>query len=356
MNKSITIFVILALIGLGSVVQAADVPTFSNVGRAGLTFLKIGAGSRAVAMGGAFTAVSDDASALYWNPAGVAKLKKTEVIFSHTNWFLDINHEYIGVVMPAGLMGNFGFSATFLTMGDIQTTTIDDIATVVREDDGEGLPPYSASDLALAVTYARNLTDKFSVGVTSKYVREKISNMSASGLAFDMGTLYKTGYKTLRIGMAIVNYGPDISFSGTDLQQDWLDTSWADNFTGNSWEILTSSFQMPLQFKMGVAYDFLFGSSHVLTTSGELSHPNDGNEKILLGMEYTWQSSIMNFSLRGGYKQDPDWYDTKSGMDNVSAGMGIAKRIGATKVNIDYAYTNMGHLENVHRFSMGLGF
>ncbi len=304
MNKSITIFVILALIGLGSVVQAAEAPTFSNVGRAGLTFLKIGSGSRGVAMGGAFTAISDDASALYWNPAGVAKLKKTEVIFSHTNWFVDINHEYIGVVLPAGLMGNFGFSATFLTMGDIPTTTIDDITTNVREDEGEGLAPYSASDLALAATYARNLTDKFSVGVTTKYVREKISFMSAGGLAFDVGTLYKTGYKTLRIGMAIVNYGPDISFSGTDLQKEWEDPDWPETFTASSWEIITAGFQLPLQFKMGLAYDFLFGSAHVLTTAAELNHPNDGNEKILLGLEYSWKNPNLSFSLRGGYKQD----------------------------------------------------
>lgn len=356
MKRSITIFTILALIGLASLAQAGTAPDYSNVGRAGLQFLKIGAGSRGVAMGGAFTAVSTDASALYWNPAGIARLKKTEVIFSHTNWLVDLNHEYVGVVLPMGLMGNIGFSATFLSYGEIERTTIDDIETIAREDWGEGLTPFAANDLALAVTYARNLTDKFTVGVTSKYVREKIAEMSTGGLAFDVGTYYRTGYKTLRIAMAILNYGPDISFSGKDLQAEVVNSSWPDNYTGNAWEIVTTPFQMPLQFKMGVAYDFMFGKSQVLTASTELVHPNDGNEKVLLGAEYAWKNPILDFALRGGYKYDPDWYETKSAMDNVSAGMGVSKTLGASKFNVDYAYTNMGYLENVHRFSVGLGF
>lgn len=355
MNKKIAIL-ILALISLGLAAHSWAQPDFSNNGRSGLVFLKIGVGARAIGMGGAYTAVANDASALYWNPAGVAKLKKMEAIFCHTNWMLDINHEFIGYVVPAGLMGNFGFSASFLSMGDLERTQLDDISTEMREDEGEGLTPFSASDLAMAVTYARNMTDKFSLGVTAKYAREKISEVSAGGLAFDIGTYYMTGYKTLRIGMAILNYGTDLKFTGTELQAEVLDTSWANNYTGNTWEIVTTPFSLPLQFKMGVAYDFLFGEQHVVTASTELIHPNDGNEKMAIGAEYVWKNSQVEFALRSGYKYDPDWYETKSSTDNMSAGVGISRRMGATRVNVDYAYTNMGVLENVHRFSVNLGF
>jgi hypothetical protein len=356
MNKKRIILILALLVSCGLAAQSWAQPEYSNVGRSGLTFLKVGIGSRAIGMGGAFTAVANDASALYWNPAGIARLKKMEAIFCHTNWIADINHEFIGYVVPAGLMGNFGFSASFVSMGEFERTTIDDIETTIREDDGEGLSPFSASDLAIAATYARNMTDKFSVGVTAKYVREKIAESSAGGMAFDVGTYYLTGYKTLRIGMAILNYGPDMKFSGKDLQGEWVDPAWPNNYTGNSWEILSTPFTMPMQFKLGMAYDFLFGKDHLLTAAAELIHPNDGNEKVAVGTEYVWKNNIANLALRGGYLYDPDWYETKGGLDNLSAGAGISRKLGVSKLNFDYAYTNKGYLENVHRFSMGLGF
>ncbi len=353
--KRITILMLVAAVALMATWAGAE-PKFSKVGFSGMQFLKIGAGARGTAMAGCFTAVADDATSLYWNPAGIAKLRTIDAVFGHTEWVADIKNEYIGCVIPGGLLGNFGISASFLSMGDMQRTTIDDISTVAREDEGEAMPTFSASDVALGLTYARSLTNKFSVGVTAKYVREKIAEMTASGLAFDVGTYYLTGFKTLRIGMAIVNFGSETSFHGTDLEAEWINPGWPSNYTGNAWEIKSQPFPLPLQFKMGIAYDFKFGSDHILTTSGEMVHPNDGNEKVLVGLEYTWRSPIVNLALRGGYKYDPDWYQTKSALDNMSAGLGISRRFGASRISVDYAYSNMGYLENVHRLSLGFGF
>ena len=349
MRKYITIAVALALMAS----LAAAQPEYSNVGRAGLTFLKIAPGARSVAMGGAFTAVANDASALFYNPAGITQVKKIDFIFSHTNWISDINHEYVGVVVPGGLMGTFGISASFVSMGDIQTTRIDDPSTTMREDFGEGLPTYSCSDLALGLTYAYRFTNKFSAGVTAKYAREKISDMNAGGLVFDIGTYYLTGFKTLRIGMAIVNFGTDQQFSGKDLQAQIIDTAWASNFTGTNWAKSTTPFPLPLEFKLGLAYDFMLPANMMVTTSGELIHPNDGSEKLDLGVEYGWNKMVF---LRAGYKYDPDDYEKKSSMDNVSFGLGLSRNFGASRINIDYAYTNLGYLENAHRFSLGIGF
>lgn len=332
---------------------AAAQPDYSNVGRAGLTFLKINPGARGVAMGGAFTAVANDASSLFYNPAGMTQLRKIDFLFSHTDWISDISHEYVGLVVPGGLMGTFGISACFLTMGDIQTTRIDDITTIMREDLGEGLPSYSSNDLALGLSYAYRFTNKFSAGITAKYASEKIADMSAGNLAFDFGTYYLTGFRSLRVGMAIVNFGTDLRFKGKDLQEEIIDTSMPSNFTGTAYERTTTAFPLPLQFKLGLAYDFILPSNIMLTTSGELVHPNDGSEKLLLGTECGWNKMVF---LRAGYKYDPDAYETKSGMDNFSAGLGLTRSFGAAKISVDYAYTNLGYLENAHRFSLGLGF
>jgi long-subunit fatty acid transport protein len=351
MRRIITIG-LLALVLMVSM-AAADQPEYSNVGRAGLSFLKIAPGARAAAMSGAFTSVADDASAVFYNPAGMTKVKKIDFMFSHTSWIADINHEYVGVVVPGGLMGTFGISACFVNMGDIQTTRIDDPTTVMREDRGEGLPSYSCSDLALGLSYAYRFTDKFSAGMTAKFAQEKISGMTAGGLSFDIGTYYMTGFKTLRIGMAIVNFGSDMQFSGKDLQQDIKDTAMASNFTGTNYELTTTPFAQPLQFKLGLAYDFILPSNMTVITTGELVHPNDGSEKLLLGVEYGWSKMLF---LRAGYRYDPDAYEKKSGMDNFSAGLGLSRNFGTAKISVDYAFTNLGYLENTHRFSLGLGF
>ncbi|MCU0607386.1 MAG: PorV/PorQ family protein [Candidatus Edwardsbacteria bacterium] len=342
------------LLVLALMISAASAqPDYSNVGRAGLTFLKIVPGARGVAMGGAFTAVANDASSVFYNPAGMTQLRKIDFLFSHTDWISDVSHEYVGLVVPGGLMGTFGISACFVTMGDIQTTRIDDITTVMREDLGEGLPTYSSSDLALGMSYAYRFTNKFSAGLTAKYATEKIADMSAGGLSFDLGTYYLTGFRTLRVGMAIVNFGTDIKYGGKDLQEDIADTSMPSNFTGTQYEMMTTAFPLPLQFKLGLAYDFTLPAAITLTTSGELVHPNDGSEKMLLGMECGWNKMVF---LRAGYKYDPDAYETKSGLDNFSAGLGLMRNFGAAKISVDYAYTNLGYLENAHRFSLGLGF
>ena len=347
-----TIAILLALALMVSTATAAK-PEYSNVGRAGLAFLKITPGARSVAMGGAFTSIADDASAVFYNPAGMTRVKKIDFLFSHTNWISDINHEYIALVVPGGLMGTFGISACFVSMGEIQTTTIDDINTVMREDNGEGLPSYSSSDLSLGLSYAYRFTDKFSAGITAKYASEKISGMNAGALAFDVGTYYMTGFRSLRVGMAIVNFGLDTRFAGKDLQVDVFSTDWPSNYTGTLVETNTTAFPLPLQFKLGLAYDFTLPANMAVTTSGELVHPNDGSEKVLLGVEYGWSKMVF---LRAGYKYDPDAYEKKTGLENFSAGLGLSRNFGTAKISVDYAYSNLGYLENAHRFSLGLGF
>jgi len=171
-------------------------------------FLKIGIGSRAIGMGEAFVAVSDDASGLYWNPAGISRSDGPELLFNRTQWIADISVDYVGVILPLGGIGTVGASITSVGMDDMDVTT-------PYEPDGTG-EKFSTSMLAMQATLARNLTDRFSIGFNVKYIQEQIWHMSASGFAIDMGTLFKTQFKDMRLGMSISNYGSPMTMSGRD--------------------------------------------------------------------------------------------------------------------------------------------
>ncbi|RMD95119.1 MAG: hypothetical protein D6814_13665, partial [Calditrichaeota bacterium] len=179
---------------------------FDNAGTSAANFLKIGVGSRAEAMGGAYVAQVQDITALHWNVAGLAKMKHSEVAVARTDWILDINHIFVGAGMPLGDFGTLAVSVYSLTMGDMEMTTAD-------QPDGTGVK-FGASDFSIGIAYARSLTDRFSVGLHGKYIRENISSTSANAFALDFGTQYTTGFHGLTIGMAITNFGTNMRLSG----------------------------------------------------------------------------------------------------------------------------------------------
>ncbi|MCW8803743.1 MAG: UPF0164 family protein, partial [Ignavibacteriaceae bacterium] len=125
MNKK-TIYILLLFILI--TMSDSDAQLFPVLGgqRAGIStaqFLKIGVGGRAAALGESFVAISDDASALYWNPAGLAQFKTNEVIFSHNIWLVDINHDFLGAVYHLDSDNTFGISLTSLSMDKMPVTT-----------------------------------------------------------------------------------------------------------------------------------------------------------------------------------------------------------------------------------------
>ncbi|MEX2117945.1 MAG: PorV/PorQ family protein, partial [Bacteroidota bacterium] len=172
-------------------------------------FLSIPVGARALGMGGAFVAVANDASGLYWNPAGISKIGRNEAILSHSSWIAGIDFNFAGFVLPLGEHQSLGISLTSLTMDEMERTTED-------QPDGTG-EFFTVGSIAFGLTYARDLTDWFSIGGTVKYVSEHIWNSTATGIAVDIGTLFVTPFPGLKFGAGISNFGEKLQMNGDDL-------------------------------------------------------------------------------------------------------------------------------------------
>jgi long-subunit fatty acid transport protein len=315
----------------------------SNVATTASPFLEIGVGSRAIGMGGAFVATANDATAMYWNPGGLGRLSRPELIFIHTEWIAEINFDFAGGVIPLGRIGTIGASITTVSMDAMEVRTVDK-----PEGTGEF---FDVSNLALMISYGFNLTDRFSIGFSTKYIHEKIWKESAQSFALDIGTLFRTGLKDMRIGAALTNFGSDMQLSGDDLLVFYDPDPYQ---MGNNDKIFsdlkTDKWPLPLNFQVGLAMEVINSSVHRLTTAVDAMHPVNNKESINLGMEYALREQ---FLLRAGYRNLflPD------SEEGLTLGAGFAQRfLNNYQVSIDYAYADFGRLQNAQRFSISLRF
>ncbi|MBN2091328.1 PorV/PorQ family protein [candidate division KSB1 bacterium] len=339
MKKTILIFIMVAVIWTPLTVLGV-----TKVGTTAANFLKIGVGARAIGMGGAYVALASDASGMYWNPAGIALVQGSEAFFNHTTWIADINFDYAGMVFSVPTVGTFGLNTTFLTMAEMDRTT-----EYYPEGTGQ---KFKAGSYALAVTYARSLTDRFSIGVNAKYIREYILNSSAGGMAIDIGTLFITRFRGLRIGANITNFGTKMQMSGRDiLVQHDIDPLREGNNDKLNADLGTDKFDLPLNLRVGVAYDVLQDvENNQLWVAIDAIHPNDNVESLNIGAEYMLFNMV---SLRAGYSSLLA-AETEKGL-TFGAGLQY-KFMGSVEARIDYAYESFGRFDNVQKFSIALGF
>ncbi|MDP6684604.1 MAG: PorV/PorQ family protein [Candidatus Marinimicrobia bacterium] len=310
-------------------VQAQSV---SKVGTTSGQFLKIGISSRSISMGGAFTAVADDASALYWNPAGITNVKNIQGLFDHTNWFLDIDHDFVGTVINLGNIGTIGGTISYLHMDEMLVTT-------THDPEGELGQTFKAGSYLGALTYAKNLTNKFSVGLTAKYINEFIYNSSAAGFAVDIGTLYKTQIKGFTLGMSISNFGNKMQMKGRDLiiQTDLDPTLESDPEHINA-NLSTDKFDLPLIFRFGTAYSFsVFHPGLFITVASDAIHPNDNTESLNIGSELNFNNTVF---LRGGFHN----LFQRNTEEEFTLGCGVHIKMGRVIWVLDYAYQEFGRL------------
>lgn len=308
-----------------------------KLAQTGFQFLSVGVDSRAAAMGEAYTTVEGVSSAIFHNPAGMARLNSTfDFSANHTNWIADINYNAISAaVNPAeGRYGVLGLTATWVDYGEF-------LGTMVWRNSQEYVDTGTLHPqaLALGVGYAKYITDRFAVGGVIRSVTQSLGNSilvdqtSATGLrvkkyakstlSYDFGTIFRTGFKSLSFGMSVRNFSREVKF-------------------------IEEAFQLPLTFRMGISMNVLdfvnsgATNNNALWVSVDAAHPRSHPEYINMGVEYRFMNKLM---ARAGYLTNQDERGLTYGLGVQLFGVGI-----------DYAYTPFGVFNNVQhvtiRFSL----
>lgn len=295
----------------------------AKVGTAGAKFLDIGISARATGMGEAYSAIANDVSAVYYNPAGLTSLLGTEVLATYVSMPADIGYGFAAIGFPLESVGGvLGFGVSALTSGSMVERTYNRGVDYPDEGIFGTGRKFAWNDLAVSVSYGRYLTDRFSLGFTVRYIGEFVHDFSASSWSADVGTSYNTGYRDFKLAMAITNFGPDLKF-------------------------IEKAAPLPINFKFGGSINVIEAADHVLTLVAEGSHPSDNLEKYNAGMEYLFKD---RFALRLGGRFNYD-------VDGLTAGAGMRLPYGDEgQISFDYAYQDFGILTQVHRFTMSVAF
>lgn len=330
MNRLFLIFTLLLVIPVYAQVD------IEKTGQAGMPFLSIPTGARASAMGNAFVAVAENSEAMFWNPAGIAAVSKMDFSSGYTRWIADITHYHAGLVYNAGNIGVFGINLLWVDYGDLQGARRSEAET------GYVLTgTFNPIALVGGLAYGRQLTDRISFGANLKLAYQDLGGAYIGDFgdfevventlaipALDIGVIYFTGFKDLKVGMKVENVSYEKKYVEEDLS-------------------------LPFNIRMGVAMDILTilapeGSSSLIL-SIDATHPRDYKERLHIGMEYSFRDILF---LRGGYKLN---YDE----DQLSCGIGISPTIPGPGniLRFDYAFNPFGNLGSpVHRISIGTSF
>ncbi|MBI5573222.1 MAG: PorV/PorQ family protein [Elusimicrobia bacterium] len=278
-------------------------------GTTGYTFLKIAQGARAVAMGECYVALADDVNAIYFNPAGLAKLSSREIGANYTLWFEDINKSYIGYIHPPFKFGTLGLAVNYVGIPFEKRTVEDDF----------NYEKVTLSNLAISVAWGKNITEKMDVGAAIKIITEDLDAKRNTGLAVDLGGIYKLK-EDFNIGVSLQNIG-------TDMDSDYKDP-------------------LPMNIRLGVAKKLL--DNKLTAISDFYMGIADGTMSIGLGGEYKLAEM---FRPRLGYRVRLN-NNNLTGLTGLTAGFGIKYN----KYHLDYALAPYGELGTTHRLDFIVKF
>ena len=293
------------------------------------TFLKIAVDARGAALAGTYNALVSGPEATFLNPAGIfVEGERPGVHVSYVRWPADIQIGAVAYSRPFDPLGG-QLAIGALVLG----TTFEETTEFYPTGTGRDL---SYSDFLGTLSYSRFFTDRLSIGVSLKYVREDLgSNVGgpvSSNVLFDAGTVYRLGYRNAKLAITLSHFGPDFSPNG----------NYVSNVNGS--EVEYTSFAPPTSFQLGFAIDAWSNGPHRLVTASQVVHPADQNETFRAAGEYWFQEK---YALRAGY-------DFAADEMAFAAGLGLQLDFSGRVGTLDYAFTEGGNLNTVHRWSLGI--
>ena len=329
------------LLGIASHAHAQDV---KKIGTSSAVFLQIPVGAKGIAMGSAFTAIADDGSAMFWNPGNLATQAQRTLFVHHSPWLPGLGYYYAGLALPVENWGVFGLNVVSLQSDEMDITTPE-----APMGTGE---TFTANSMAVGLAFARSLTDRFSLGANFKYVNEKIFHSSATGFAFDVGTMFITPFRNVRLGVSVSNMGTKMQMSGEDLNA-YVDV--APSQEGNNDNIVaqlkTDEFDLPIVMRLGISWDMRFSERTRMTFAAEGVNPNDNAHSLNLGFEFAAFQDIL--VLRGGYSE-LFLEDNEKGL-TLGAGLKIPSG-NHLNLALGYAFEDYKYLGGVNHVSIEIAF
>lgn len=327
-----------------------------RVGQAGAFELLVNPWSKSNGLSSSNIANARGIEGSYLNIAGMAFVQKTQVAFSHSQYLrgTDINVTSIGLAQRISDVSVIGLNILSMGFGEMPITTS-------NQPEG-GIGNFAPSYLTIGLSYTRTFSHSIHGGFNVKIINESISDLTASGVAFDAGIQYVTGeYDNFRLGITLKNIGTPMSYSGDGIAWRGLINGSDNNLT---MEMRSGEFEMPSLLALGASYSFVWGKTsnvssmstenekaeelsydnahHVLTFSGAFIANSFSKDQLLIGVEYIYNQM---FIIRGGYHYENgiigNGDDRTTALVGPSAGAGFKlplSKTTRTSVSIDYAY------------------
>lgn len=316
----------------------------NRTGTGGAAQLLIPVGPRGIAMGEANVSILSGIESLFWNPAGVAKIDgSSDILFSHMTYIADIGVEYGAVAANFEGFGVVSFSIKSLSIGDIPITT-------TLNPDGTG-STFSPQMITAGLSYSRQLVEQISIGITANFISETLADVSASGIAFNVGAIYDNfaDINGLSFGLVMKNIGPQMQFDGPALYT--VANVGGLNRPPSNYKIETAPFELPTVFELGIGYKPQIDELNSLQFSGTFQNNNFSGDETKLGAEYGYNNL---FFVRAGYQfalQGSENY-----IYGFTAGVGIDYNVEGFRFKIDYAYRDVEFFSGNHVIALTLGF
>lgn len=345
----------------------------TGVGTTAAEFLLMGAGARGMALGPAFSALTRDVEALFYNPASLPLMEGAEARFTMMPYFADTNYLWAGVALPLR-GGEYGFGISIANFGFSEQP----VYTEIDQTNASELT-YGVSETVVGVSFAHSFIDRFSGGVTAKFIADQLGQATAYGFAFDIGTNYHSeiGGKPISMSFVIQNLGTSLKHSGSGLDFNAFPPSEDPTFPVQSVDPSPARFEaasapLPVVFRVGVAYDLISSASNRLTMLGEFNEFYNNKPSFGFGSEYEWapEDAPIRLALRGSYAYQPDnslsadeeaafgdiTEAENEGLDGLVLGGGLRYRFAGYELAADYAYRHFGLLGARNVFTIGFGW